>query len=586
MTCEIKMSNLFYPTPLICEYFQLDFSRRRSKMKKFISFFIIIVTLSIMVGSSIQAFCQDTSNTPGTSATADTISSAKQPGEVQLDTGKRGFNIKTILELFKIAGAGFAFALVATFVLGILFISQKWWVLRREKKDAQKIPVKTMKTMGFDDIKNMFTKVKDDDLVTNDDDPKKEAQKIPLLKKIFRRKKATAFQLLHKLYKIFDAQRTTTAFNEETSSFVQYLKDMFNPFLTRLSFLSDTAGALGLLGTVWGMFLVFYRGSPDPEETLQGMGIALSTTIIGLVISIILNSFTTVVSNLFDKHLDFVNNMAAVFQERMMKEEEKQPLRTQPIIVDSIAISDRLAQQPIVSEQRPVPVQETPSEKAEPPEKTRPVYGPPAEIKVISGDNQTGEVNSPLAEPIVVEIQDSKGNFLENETVVFSAENGAGVFSNNNRLQKILTDDEGRVKTQFTLGKTAGEKTIHISVDGSDGRGIKLLTIAKPTPPTKMIELKGNYQTGELGKRLPIPFTVAIHDKYDNPITMFELDFSLKKGSGRFQDTQNSHFTAHTNEDGLVQAYFIIGNDRGAREIEVEAKKVEPSKITFEAFAV
>ena len=191
-----------------------------------------------------------------------------------------------------------------------------------------------------------------------------------------------------------------------------------------------------------------------------------------------------------------------------------------------------------------------------------------------------------MPEPIIVEIQDDNGNILENETVVFTAENGAGMFSNNNRVQKILTDDEGRVKTQFTLGKTAGEKTIHISVDGSEGRGMKLLTIAKPTPPTKMIELKGNYQTGELGKRLPIPFTIAIRDKYDNPIPMFGVDFSLKKGSGRFQDTQNAHFTAHTNEDGLTQVYFIVGNDRGAREIEVEAKKVDPSKITFEAFAV
>ena len=537
-----------------------------------------------MIMGSTLAFCQDTLDVQSMSSTPDSISSAQQATDVQLDTGKRGFSIKTMYELFKIA-EGFGYFLVLVFVLGMLFVFQKWYVLIREKNDAQKIPVNTMKTMSYDDIAKMFTKVKEDDQVSLEEEDK-EVAKVPLLKRIFRRKKATAFQLLYKLYKIFDAQRTTNSFNEETSNYVQYLKDMFNPFMTRLSFFSDTAGALGLLGTVWGMFLVFYKGSPDPEETLQGMGIALSTTIIGLVISIILNSFTTVVSNLFDKHLDFVNNMAAVFQERLMKEEEKQPARTQPIIVDSIALSDKLSQQPIISEKRPQVIEEEIKEKAKKTVVTRPVYGPPAEIKVVSGDNQTGEVNTPLSEPIIVEIQDDNGNILENETVVFTAENGAGMFSNNNRVQKILTDDEGRVKTQFTLGKTAGEKTIHISVDGSEGRGMKLLTIAKPTPPTKMIELKGNYQTGELGKRLPIPFTIAIRDKYDNPIPMFGVDFSLKKGSGRFQDTQNAHFTAHTNEDGLTQVYFIVGNDRGAREIEVEAKKVDPSKITFEAFAV
>ena len=546
---------------------------------------IMLLVIILTTISANPIFSQDTPNYQNAASNTDSISTAQQSTNSQLDTGKRGFNIKTVLELFNVAGTGFAFALILTFLLGILFISQKWYVLVREKKDAQKIPVKKMKTMSYDDIKNMFTKVKEDDLISFDEETK-ETRKIPLLKKIFRHKKATAFQLLHKLYKIFDVQKTTAAFNEETSSFVQYLKDMFNPFLTRLSFLSDTAGALGLLGTVWGMFLVFYKGSPDPEDTLQGMGIALSTTIIGLVISIILNSCTTVISNLFDKHLDFINGMADVFQDRMMKEEDLQPLKSQPIIVDSIAISEKLSQQPIISEKRTRTIEEEQEEKVKKPEITRPVYGPPAELKIISGDNQTGEVNTQLPEPIIVEVRDLNGNLLENETVVFTAENGAGTFLNNNRVQKILTDEEGRVKTQFTLGKTAGEKTIHISVDGSDSRGVKLLTIAKPTPPTKMIELKGNFQTGELGKRLSHPFTIAIHDKYDNPIPMFEVEFSLKKGSGRFQDSQNSHLLAHTNEDGLAQVYFIIGNERGAREVEAEAKKVEPSKIIFEAFAV
>jgi biopolymer transport protein ExbB/TolQ len=554
-------------------------------MKK-IKYSLIIIIIILINLTSIPAFSQDTLDAMSAGpSTTDSLSLAQQQSnEVQMDTGKRGFNIKTMYELFKIA-KGFGYFLALTFILGILFIFQKWLVLIREKNDAQKIPVKSMKTMSYDDITKMFTKVKEDNVVSIDEEDK-ETEKVPLLKKIFRRKKATAFQLLHKLYKIFDTQKTTISFNEETSSFIQYLKDMFNPFLTRLSFLSDTAGALGLLGTVWGMFLVFYRGSPDPEDTLQGMGIALSTTIIGLVISIILNSFTTIVSNLFDKHLDFVNNMSAVFQERMMKEEEKQPAKMQPIVVDSIALSDRLSQQPIISQKRPQLIEDEEEQRVQKPEIIRPVYGPPAKVKIISGDNQTGEVNTQLSEPIIVEVQDANGNLLENETVIFTAENGAGMFSNNNRVQKILTDDEGRAKTQFTLGKTTGEKTIHISVDGSDNRGIKLLAIAKPTPPTKMIELKGNYQTGELGKRLPIPFTVAIRDRYDNPIPMYEVDFSMKKGTGRFQDTQNAHFTAHTNEDGLVQVYFIVGNDRGAREVEVEAKKVEPSKIIFEAFAI
>jgi len=552
---------------------------------KRIKYTLIMIVVFLMNMTTISAFSQDTLDVrDASSTTADSISSAQQSTQLQMDTGKRGFSIKTMLELFKLA-KGIGYLLVIVFVLGILFIFQKWFVLIRERNDAQKIPINNMKTMSYDDITKMVTKVKEDKVVLIDDEGQ-ETEKIPLLKRIFRRKKASAFQLLQKLFKIFDAQKTTVSFNEEASNYIQYLKDMFNPFMTRLSFLSDTAGALGLLGTVWGMFLVFYKGSPDPEDTLQGMGIALATTIIGLVVSIILNSFTTVVSNLFDKHLDFINNMANIFQERMMKEEEKQPVKTQPIIVDSIALPARPTPQPVISEKQIQFTEEAEEEKIQKPVTAKPVYGPPAGIKIISGDNQSGEVNTQLPEAIIVEIQDANGNPLENETVIFTAENGAGMFSNNNRAQKILTDEEGQVQTQFRLGKTAGEKTIHISVDGSDSRGVKLLAIAKPTPPTKMIELKGNYQTGELGRRLPIPITIAIRDRFDNPIPMYQVDFSLTKGTGKFQDSQNAHFTAHTNEDGLAEVYFIVGNDRGAREIEVEAKKVEPSKIIFEAFAV
>ena len=267
------------------------------------------------------------------------------------------------------------------------------------------------------------------------------------------------------------------------------------------------------------------------------------------------------------------------------QQEEKQPIKPQPIIVDSIALQDRMKSQPVVAESQTAEMDEKEKQKIPAPEMRKPVYGPPSEIKIISGDNQSAEVHAELPEPIIVEIQDAEGNPLENETVVLTAEDGAGMFQNNSRIQKILTDEEGKVQTKFTLGRTAGEKTIHIAAEGGDNRGVKLLAIAKPTPPTKMIELTGNFQTGELGKRLPVPFTVAIRDRFDNPIPRYEIDFSLKRGSGRFQDSQNSHFKTFTNENGLAEVFFIIGNERGAREIEAEAKKVDPSKITFEAFA-
>ncbi len=537
-------------------------------------FWTVILIVVFMVVVVIPAPAQDP---PGTSSTP-------QSGQQKLDTGKRGFNISTAFELYRICEA-FGPPLLLTFVLGIFFITQKYLVLRRERKDARKIPIADIRTMSFEDLQKMMTQVRESqpDEEEQTDDTR---EKVPLLKRIFKQKKASSFQLINRLYKLFESQQSTASFNGETTSFLQNMKDNFNPFSTRVAFLSETAGALGLLGTVWGMFLVFYKGSPDPEDILQGMGIALATTIVGLVVSISINSLTTVVSNMFDNHLDFLNNLAIVFQERLMREESPQAAKGQPIIVDPSYLENLPA--PSVAAVRKtrthVPVEE--EEVIEKPSSRKKEYNPPAEIKIISGDNQSGEVNATLAEPIIVEVLDAKGTPLENETVVLTAEEGAGVFPNLSRTQKLLTNDEGRIQTQFTLGKMAGEKTIHISVEGASLRGVKLLAIAKPTPPAKLVELKGNYQTGELGKRLPLPLAVAVRDKFDNPIPRYEIDFFLKRGTGRFQDSPNAHYTTYTNEDGLAEVYFIVGNNRGAREIEVEAKKVEPPKLLFEVFAV
>ncbi len=58
-------------------------------------------------------------------------------------------------------------------------------------------------------------------------------------------------------------------------------------------FISDSEGALGLLGTVWGMYTTFMGGIMQPQYIIGGMGVALVTTLYGLIASLIINLFTT-----------------------------------------------------------------------------------------------------------------------------------------------------------------------------------------------------------------------------------------------------------------------------------------------------
>ncbi len=551
------------------------------RMHAFCKISLVIIFMGILLQPTYICAQKGAADTAMANVQADTIATdTSKAGAGEDGSNAPGLTGKTVLDLLGTAQE-IGYLLIFVFILGVLFVFQQWFVLNREKADATKIPVDEIKSYSLDDIKNMFTKMEGQKGADG-----KGIQKVPLLRKIFRMKKASAFQLLFKLYTIYDTQKTTTGFSDEITSFKQYLKDLFNPFLTRLAFLSDTAGGLGLLGTVWGMFLVFYRGSPDQNEILSGMGVALSTTIIGLVISILLNSLATVVSNLFDGHLDRIDKMANIFYGRLMKEEMKKgpmPIQVIGSAGGDIAVPTMLPSQPGIDmedeDEQPIPKKV----------KKRPeiiVPGEPASMKILSGDNQSGVVGSELPENIKVEVRDDDGNLLEGETVIFMAEEGDGTFPNGNRIQKILTNEDGMAITKFKFSKKSGEKTIRISVERAKHISLTILAIAKPTPPVKMIEIRGNYQSGEIERRLPTPFTVAVRDKYDNPINNYSIDFHLRRGDGRFQDSENSHFSTKTNAEGLAEVYFIMGGKRGAREIEVEADKVDPAKIKFEVFAV
>jgi biopolymer transport protein ExbB/TolQ len=113
---------------------------------------------------------------------------------------------------------------------------------------------------------------------------------------------------------IFHSTGAVRDFHDEIANYIQMQQERFATFKGRLAFLSDTAGALGLLGTVWGMFVTFFGGNLDSQRILNGMGIALVTTIVGLVVSVILNFFATEVFSLFNKRMELISSKGDEFR--------------------------------------------------------------------------------------------------------------------------------------------------------------------------------------------------------------------------------------------------------------------------------
>jgi len=95
-------------------------------------------------------------------------------------------------------------------------------------------------------------------------------------------------------------------------------KRVSTPLWQRLAMLNDialVAPMLGLLGTVIGMFYAFYdvnRSIESINALFDGLGIAVGTTVVGLIVAILAMMFATTLRYRLIRNLSLVENEALV----------------------------------------------------------------------------------------------------------------------------------------------------------------------------------------------------------------------------------------------------------------------------------
>ena len=89
--------------------------------------------------------------------------------------------------------------------------------------------------------------------------------------------------------------------------------------------------------------------------------------------------------------------------------------------------------------------------------------GAVAALAIYSGNDQSGSLNSPLAEPFIVEVIDADYNAIKDVRVRFQVAQGSGRFS----LRTLRTDAEGLAETTFTP-ISAGRVRVVATVEGVD----------------------------------------------------------------------------------------------------------------------
>ncbi|MCP4290566.1 MAG: MotA/TolQ/ExbB proton channel family protein [bacterium] len=110
--------------------------------------------------------------------------------------------------------------------------------------------------------------------------------------------------------------------SSEADFYRQKEEHRFNTFEARMAFLADTAGGLGLLGTVWGIYRGFAAKSTSAsnDDLLAAMGIALVTTFMGIVVSVILNWLSTEMGASFRGQIMLAMEKVEGYREMLIKD--------------------------------------------------------------------------------------------------------------------------------------------------------------------------------------------------------------------------------------------------------------------------
>ena len=371
---------------------------------------------------------------------------AQEGQEAGVEESSNAFGFTNFWELIGQAG-WFRWFILGVLVIGLFLIFKQFFELWDDKRRASRLEKEDLSRLTVDHLEDVIVQESDHMLA----------------------------RLISMLLNVYRNSGVAIMLHEEMANFIQMEQERFGTFKQRVDFLSDAAGAFGLLGTVWGIFLVFSQRDLDPQNILGGMGLALITTLLGLVVSIILNLLSTEVSNQFTRRLDSVTAKADQTRFRMMKDAETSSRSIAEEWMkrhqydagppaqygntnghhESSRATSRASQLEKFNSDQTVAIQEQTPTKL-----TR------------HGNNQSARAGETLSRELGVQVFDENSAGISGIRVMFTVQSGGGHFPGAVKKMVQKTDANGMAKVKYILGRDPGFNRVAAQVDGVD-RGLE-----------------------------------------------------------------------------------------------------------------
>ncbi len=192
-----------------------------------------------------------------------------------------------------------------------------------------------------------------------------------------------------------------------------------------------------------------------------------------------------------------------------------------------------------------------------------------AALRLLSGNNQTAPVNSPVPAPLVVQLTNAAGQPAANSPVTFRVIDNNGLV---NSLPAVVanTNGQGQAQVAFALGSRSGAGSNRVEAFSAGFGGNAIFTASGTAGgANKIVVDSGLNQTGATGRALPFPFVAIVTDGGNNRLGGVPVTFAIRSGGGTLGGL--NAFTSLTDSDGRAMATLTLGLEEGQSNNVVEA---------------
>ncbi|MBV6522321.1 MAG: hypothetical protein MNPFHGCM_02469 [Gemmatimonadaceae bacterium] len=194
----------------------------------------------------------------------------------------------------------------------------------------------------------------------------------------------------------------------------------------------------------------------------------------------------------------------------------------------------------------------------------------PGSLSLVQGDQQSAQAGLELPNAIVVRLMDADGRPLAKFPVGFNVIRGGGAVA----PASAVTDENGEVKTKWTLGPADMLQSLRASVVGLDPLEVTAIGLL----PADLIIAQGNNQFAKPGSALPNQVVIRVVGENNIPMKGIAVAFQVTVGGGLI-----SPASALTNALGEVQARWTLGPQPGTNTIVASSGRLQA--VVLNAFS-